>query len=286
MAERKVRPADAKAAMPVQGSVGAVPPADAPVEVSQPITPDAKAEMLAKARVNERELKPLTYGAELRTGPPPASVITGKEVAGLDPFYRDLAAKQAAAVPSPVEPVEDLSRFPAASNTDSPARGMPGSAIRPPTAKPMLEITGGFGVQDEGQYYPLNGDELKTLVDGLLSTLHARIQNDLRFSIALCYPRVSCTLRLEVTAEVADQAFQIQTVDLTPEEKKTPLETAKRHGDSVVFCLVERRREFTEAGDVETPPDAIREELEIPTPHKQMVALGQNMVIVDRPLGF
>ena len=300
MAERKVRPADALPQIAAQGTLGAPPP-DAPMEVSQPITTEAKAEMLAKARVNERELKPLTYGAELKTGVKAESVVAGKEIQGLDPYYQRINAQKIAeasrmadpsgapsAQPGSVDPIsaEDLSAFPAASNTDSPSRGMPGSAVRPAGARDALVISGGFGVQDEGQYYPLNGDELKALVNGLLDTLHARMENDLRFSLALCYPRVSATLRLEVTGEVQDQAFQIQTVDLTPEEKKTPLEVAKRHGDSVVFCLVERRREFDEHDQVETPPDAMRDELQIPKPHKQLVQMGQGQVLVDRPLGF
>ena len=275
-----------KVKLDVTGQMGA-PPLDAPMEVSQPITPEAKAEMLAKARVNERELKPLTYGAELRQGPQPESVVAGKDIAGLDPYYQRLEAEKAAREAAIVAlPTEDLSRFPAASDTDSPKRGMPGSAVRPPTAKAPLAITGGFGVQDEGQYYPLTGAELRKLVKGLMDTLDARIQNDLRFSLALTYPRLSCTLRLEVTGESADQAFQIQTVDLTPEEKKTPLEVAKRHGDSVVFCLVERRQEFTATGEVETPPDAMRDELQIPKPHKQLVQMGRMQVLSDHPLGF
>ena len=249
--------------IPAEGAVGKPPPPGAPIETSQPLSPELIREQLAKARQNERTLEPLTYkDSKVAAQPGPSSVITGKSVTGLDPFYQRVVADRQ---PESVEIVADeplpTDIAPAASNTDSPTRGVPGTAPVPPGRKrPPPQVLGGFGGMADQQYFPLNGAEALTLARQLLDELHAKIANDLRFSMALTYPKLSMKLQLVVGAAV----------------------------DNDGFTVTAQRREFAEDGKVETPPDAMRDELGIPKPGKHFVrdAAGKpKLVDVDR-VGF
>jgi hypothetical protein len=278
--------------IPATGALGAPPPG-APVESSQPLQPDAGSIVVfdretgrptgeivdpaARAAANERELQPLTYGKVEPSAVAPESNVPGKRIGGLDPFYqqqkqmRDEAASAAS---------------PAASNSDSPSRGLPTTVPVPASRKRApLQSTGGFGSAGDAQYFPLTGDEARTLAQELMDRLNDRLKNDLRFSMAICYPRVSLKLQLIVEAEAGGEGNGF-VIEYVTAHDKTPLEVAKEYGDSVVFVLREQRREFDDAGNVETPADAIRDELGILKPKKQLVQMGGGKQFADVPLGW
>lgn len=278
--------------IPATGEFGAAPP-DAARETTEPLQVDAGAivvhdprtkqptgeviDPIARAQANERELKPLTY--ENPAAPPSQSVVSGKTVNGLDPFYAEEAKRKAA-----LAAAEPERTMPAMSNTDSPSRGLPGTAPVPAARKTKpIGVTGGFGDAGEAQYFPLTGPELMELTRALLDKLNDRITNDLRFSLAITYPRIAVKLQLIVEGEVDDQGFDVTYVDT---KDQTPLDVAKQHGQSVVFVLTEERREFTVDGEVDSPPDAIRKELGMVRPHKQLVQTGSGRVFADLPVGF
>jgi hypothetical protein len=277
--------------IPASGALGA-PPAHAPIESSQPVQADAGSIVVFdratgqptgevvrpedRARANERELLPLTYG-KTADGAAPQSNVPGKEIGKVDPFYEAVAKRNA-------ERAKDT--MPAASDSDSPSRGLPGTAPIPAARKrPPLATEGGFGMGGDVAYFPMDGNEVRELVNGLMDQLHERMKNDLRFSLAICYPRIAVKLQLivEAEAEVGGTGFNVEYVAA---HDKTPLEVAKECCDSVVFVLKEQRREFDEAGNVETPPDAIRIELGLDVPRKQMVQTGAGKMMSDRPLGW
>jgi hypothetical protein len=293
----------------IAGTAGAIPPPGAPHEISQPLQPDAGAIVYAdgtrmtpaeRARQNERELAPLKPAGDPlpQAEAPPA----------LDPFYQRLQAQgppagptvikrikhltprpavprgegvahaeEALGVapsdsPSPVDvpPLtpEDLARMPAASNTDSPSRGIPTSH----TTQSGLPIDAGLGLGGM-DYYALTGAELFTLVETLMDQLHARCQNDLRFNEAITYPQVSVRVAIEIHGFAQDQA-QIIDVVLPPEHPAratNPLALAHQVADEIAFVLVESRAETTPEGEPATPPDAIRDELGLTKPRKQIV---------------
>lgn len=179
--------------------------------------------------------------------------------------------------PPPLAPI--LPHMRAASDTDTPSRGLPRGI-----ADPGKQITGGFGDLGEAQYFPLDGSELRQLVDGLLSELHARIQDDLRFSIGITYPRVRARVEIVIEGMAADAGFAIPRVAPVPAAGtpgSTPLAIARAHGDEIVFVVTALRQEFDEAGASITPPDAIREELGIVGPRKQRVTTPTGSVVVD-----
>ena len=259
--------------LPASGAAGAVPPPDFPLETGQPLQADAGTIVRADgtamrpidlARQNERTLEPLTYGQ------------TDQKAAEIADLERRLAtlrgeagveARHDVALPKPVQAAPnngDWSHAPAASATDSPSRGAPGTAPRPVgRSKDPLAITGGFG--SEGEYFPLDGSELKELVAAMLEDLANRIQSDLRFSPAITYPRLTAQLTLTVQAEADDQGFVIDKIET---HAKTPQEIAERFGDTVMFVLMQRRREFDDRDVAETSPDELREQLGLSTPRK------------------
>lgn len=163
---------------------------------------------------------------------------------------------------------------PAASNTDSPSRGIPRAQTDPGKV-----ITGGFGVAADAQYFPLDGAELLQVVYALMDQLAAKIQNDLRFSIAATYPRVSAKVLVQVEGYGLDQALQIQVV--MPPHERTPVEVAESRADEVVFIVKTQRREFDEAGNSESPPNAMRAEIGAAIPRKQAFGEGARRVIAD-----
>lgn len=228
----------------VSGSF-ALPPADAPREVTQPLDPGAVDAQVAAARANERPLPPFD--------------------------------------PKPVEPSQGLhaaprttprTHQPAASNSDSPSRGIP-----KPILDPGKQITGGFGLGGEQQYFPLDGSELRELVRGLLDEINARLANDLRFHLAITYPRVRVRAVVEVEAYAKDQDFTIERIAV---QERMPLEVARQYGDQIVFAVVAGRQEFTAEGAAQDPPNRIREELGLPIPAKQQVETPGGKMFVDR----
>jgi hypothetical protein len=152
---------------------------------------------------------------------------------------------------------------PAASNSDSPARGIP-----KPVADPGKQVTGGFGDVGEAEYFPLDGLELKAVVESLMDAVHARIQDDLRFSIAITYARVTARVVVEIEAHASDTSFQIVKKF---DHLKTPLEVARAHGDEIVFAVSADHAEMLPDGTSVHPPNATRMALGLEVPRKQIV---------------
>ena len=173
--------------------------------------------------------------------------------------------------PDPYAPI-DLSTMPAASNTDSPTRGI----VRPniSNARPNRpEITGGFGDQAALQYFALDGRELLTLVETLMDEVHARLQNDLRFNEALTYPQVSARVVIEISGFAHDSDFLIDKILPTTHEARTrtPIEIARSVADEVAFVVMAERREADDEGNPIAPPDQLRQELGLRRPGKRMI---------------
>lgn len=165
----------------------------------------------------------------------------------------------------------------AASDSDSPSRGLPTAS-----ADPGKTITGGFGDLGEAQYFPLTGLELRHLVDGLMSVINQRMIDDPRFSMAVTYPRVRARVTVQVDAHAVEQSFEIPKI--MPPHEKTPLEIAKARADEVVFVVVAERIEMTEDGESISPPNAIRKELGLEVPRKRAIATpsgGRRFVDVE-----
>ena len=163
---------------------------------------------------------------------------------------------------------------PAASNTDSPSRGIP-----TPSTDPGKTITGGFGSAADAQYFPLDGSELLKAVWLLMDELAARIKDDLRFSMAITYPRVSAKVQVVIEGYTVDQPMVIERV--MPPHSKTPVELAAAHADEVVFIVKTQRREFDDLGASESPPNAIRDEIGAVIPRKQVFGEGPQRTIAD-----
>lgn len=164
---------------------------------------------------------------------------------------------------------------PAASDSDSPARGVP-----KPIDDEGKRITGGFGDPIEAQYIPLSGDELAAVVGRQLDEIKARLEDDLRFSMAVTYPRVRARVIVQVEA-YAQAGFEI--VKLAPEHTKTPLQLARERADEVVFVLVSEREEMTDAGESVTPPNAMRTDAGLAIPGKRQIETPAGRMLVDIP---
>ena len=281
--------------IPATGAI-APPPAHATIETAQPVQADAGSIVVfsretgqptgeivspeARARQNERTLLPLTYGKTALESPVP-----GKDIGHVDPFYEELAKRKAARTADQIA-ADEAAAMPAASNSDSPSRGIPGTAPVPASRKRApLKNEGGFGIGGGPEYFPIDGSEAREMALQLMDQLAERLKNDLRFTLATCYPRLAIKLQLIVDAVTSggEAGFEIEYVAA---HDKTALDVAKAHGDAVVFVLREQRREFNEAGEVETPPDAMRDELGLNKPKRQFVQTGTGKQMADRPLGW
>lgn len=271
--------------IPTEGTFGAPPPG-APQEVTQDLKPDLLAEQLARARSNERELPPLTFspGVPAPIQPPtplpaptgaatPAAVESTAPPSGI--VLTDAPNTLAEAVAHRTGSALIQGHQPAASNTDSPSRGIP-----KPVTDPGKVITGGFGHAMEAQYFPLDGLELRKLTEQLLDQMREQIQNDLHFTVAICYPRVAVRLILEVSGYTQDEGFRIQK---GVAHEKTPEDVATAAGTPFQNVLVEQRREFDENNEPVDPPDRIRDSLGLRKPHKQQIETGGGKMIVDVP---
>ncbi len=268
------------------GSFGAPPPG-APQEVTQELKPELVAEQIAKARANERSLPPLVF-----TGGPPLAGALPTPSASESQGLNTPAPKAPTPPPSGIvltdapQTLAEAAAYrtgaaligghaPAASDTDSPSRGIP-----KPIADPGKVITGGFGHAMEAQYFPLTGAELKELARSLLDQLNGQIENDLHFMEAICYPRISVVLRLEVRGYTQDEGFTIQK---GVAHEKTPEDVAQLAGSPMEFALEAVRNEFNDEGEAIDPPDRIRDSLGLVKPHKQQIDTAGGKMIVDLP---
>lgn len=240
---------DAREAVEAAGNaaadVAAVPPAPAVADAADLGLPDAPAV------------------AELPTLPPstePPPRVEGKLAAAA----RDMMAHRL------------RSAQPAASNTDSPARGMPS-----PVADPGKRITGGFGDAIDQQYFPLDGSELRALVVGILEYLKDQMLNDLRFSVALCYPRVTARVVIHIEGYAHEMNFDLTRA---AEHTKTSAAIAEAAGaDAVAFELEGVVAEMTPEGESVMPPNATREALGLVVPRKQRVPMPTGgFAVIDR----
>lgn len=304
----------------ISGQIGHVPPAHAPREStldSRPMTTEEVEAQMALARRHEKTLPPLAPRAEdqmrlppgVKPGDPDAVEQTRAWIAAgapgewpISPKMAEIAPEiasdpalaavdtalavlEAAKVPAAARPsvVETPAAAPepyrpAASDSESPARGIP-----KPIADAGKAITGGFGVASaagSGDYIPLDGNELCALAQGLLVDLAERLSKDLRFSIAVTYPRVRCRVELIVESFMVDSDFRVQTVAV--EKGETALEVARALGDEICFVVVNQRQEVDARGNAESPANAMRGELGLEIPRKQVIATPTGTVVVDR----
>lgn len=177
-----------------------------------------------------------------------------------------------------VDPIDELPPIEphqkAGSNTDSPSRGVPH-----PSGDPGKDVTGGWGHAGEAQYYPLDGSELRVVVDSLLEKLKARILDDLRFTIAITYPRVRARVDITIEGYAEDQDLHIPQVAVPHES--TPIDVAKQYGNEIVFVVSAMKEEMTDAGESVTPPNQMRAELGLEIPRKTFVSSPSGRSLVD-----
>lgn len=175
----------------------------------------------------------------------------------------------------------DKARWPAASNSDSPARGV----VKQGSIPLGKEITGGFSDGAELQYFALNGQELFALVETLMDELHARCQNDLRFNEALTYPQVRAKVQIVIEGFARDAGTDIVIERVSDPQgeaaTRTPREVAATLADEVVFVLVQQHVETAPDGTPVTAPDEVREQLGMPVPRKHAVRMGGDRHFVD-----
>ncbi len=258
--------------LPTDGAFGR-PPANAPMETTQPLQPDVLADQIASAHANERTLAPLVFGVKQRADP--ATDLLEQTFAAPPPSEELPRKTMTPAMTEPISAPPDRSHQPAASNSDSPSRGIPRQID-----DPGKKITGGFGDLGEAQYYPLDGLELKELAKHLLSKLLDQIENDLHFSMAITYPRVEVKAIIQVSGYAQEGAFELFKGGA--HDKTTVENSVKAGADPIAFELSESRAEFNAEGESVDPPDRIRDNLGLEKPHKQVVQMGQNRSIVDR----
>lgn len=288
------------------------PPPGAPHEVSSTEIVHPTEQMLwerrneAVTRAEERGLPaPPMESAELPAfAPKKLSRAAMKAILGKDPEDVILASKDAPVpvvaptpiekpqprvqltdpdpIPEQVEPVaEALPPLPpplphqrAASDTDTPSRGIPREIT-----DPGKKITGGWGFVGEAEYFPLTGEELLKLVQDMLGSLSGRIADDLRFSIAAVYPRVRATVTIEVSGYGRDDSFLI--VKHLPPHEKTPPHVAKEKADEICFVVIAEHLEMAEDGTSVTPPNAVRQDLGMDVPRKRAVQTPTGRMLVD-----
>jgi hypothetical protein len=282
------------------GSFGA-PPAHAPKEVTQPLSPELLAKQAAIAAQNEVLLplpsppgggKPMPFPSPIPEGvslkpsaaapaPAPApAVVPGGEVQGPSLPKADEVlgpgGGQTGTVPLPISapgdgpspgpaippggvaavesvtpPAPHAPHQPAASDTDSPSKGQP-----TPITDPGKVITGGWGTPTGSQYFALNGDELRVLVEDLMTRLRTEMQADLRFSLALTYPQVRATVTVTIDGVSPDAGV-----------------------NDVRFELVARA-----ADTQDTPPDYHRDQTGLVKPYKRQVGKqGARPILADLP---
>lgn len=305
--------------LPAEGHAGLRPPAGADLTPTQPLTADAGTIIdtdgyahrpLDKARANERELQPLTYKDSVQQA---AAELAGTvAVPGVVQAVPQVKAAVVAAKPPVVAPVTSKApdpTQPAASNTDSPSRGIPGTAHSPhrnPKRAP-LTVEGGFG-SGSGEYFALDGTEMKACLNQLLEEILGQAENDHRVVGMAALTTAEVTLQAILRADTDDQTvtmdrggvnlntdgnlvalitdvcdalhrdlqtdMRLQMSWAYPQYGATLTLTVKAHAADPGFTLVKHRREFDEAGDPETPPDALREELGLPVPGRQVKMAG------------
>ena len=271
------------------GLVGTPPPADAPREVSQPLTAEAQADMIAKARAHQGRRSPAAEatisGVKISELPSPgvASVPAPRRppipspeaAAATQPVVEGSGVSLPPASPSPPPPVNASALSPEVSPAALPA--LPPDATpaeiedpvvnaRPtrgqphPVADPNLRPTGGFGVPGAeevsgfgvgggSEYFPLDGGEVREVILSLMDKVVEQVGRDLRLTISTTYPLLAVTVTVKVERDQQDQTFVIEQ-------------------------RLDEARGF--------PPDLVREQLGIAVPRKQAIQTPTGAVMVDR----
>jgi len=223
-------------------------PADAPLE-----TPPHQMDAAARAHQRQVVSSPRRFhpiGPAAITGAVPAVPVTpaSEKVTPAAPPAADKTIQArpsvTAAGPAPAQTVDPTAApapyRPAESHTDSPARGIPRSI-----GDPGKQITGGFGSAADAQYFPLDGSEALKVVWTLMDELAQRLQNDLRFSMAVTYPRIAIRAQIVVEAYTEDHPITIERVAVSHD--KTPIEIeAAIQRDHIPHTAQEQRRPHRE----------------------------------------
>lgn len=271
-----VTPGDRPDLLPGDPLSGAPPP-DAPREVTQPLDPSARA-VPEHLRGMEKALAPLTY-PDSAGAPVPVVPVPVVPMPPVVPPTAPAAATVVTPVATVVTPVATVapaeSYQPAASNTESPSRGVP-----TPARDPSLQPTGGFGRMPGADYNPLDGTEVRELVLRLFDQIAGQLQHDLRFVRALTYPRLECRVTVDVVTFPPEGAARITKI-LPDPKRQMPRDVALLHADECCFVVSAQRQEVNAAGESIDPPDKLRDELELPKPHLQVVGEGVARQIVD-----
>jgi hypothetical protein len=223
------------------------------------------------AAEHEKELQPLEVliqkglaAAAGATGVVPVGVVTAPPAAAPDAPAGSAHLNPVPGVTPPdgTAPLGQLTeqvgpKQPAASNTDSPSRGVP-----KPILDPGKQITGGWGHGAVGpaQYFALDGSELRTLIQTLWRDIEDRMSKDLRFMMAICYPRVMARVTVEVCGATPDAAI-----------------------NDVAFTLESRILDLMAMAvdDHETPADALRDQAGLTKPFKHLVQTSTGTIMVD-----
>ena len=299
----------------IEGRGGVAPPPGADLSPSQPLRADAGTIIdtdgvahrpIDKALANERALAPLTYRDSIATA---AAELAGTAVPGVVQAPAPVTAAVVAAPPVVLAPtagprVPDPTQ-PAASNSDSPSRGMPGTAYSPHRAKDPLAVEGGFGI-GSGEYFALDGQEMKVCLQQLLDEVLSQAENDARVVGLSGATGATLALRAILLADTEDQTVTLENAGANPDgdlvaaittlcdafhrDLQTDLRmglawtypsygviltlTVCAYAGHEGFTIQKHRREFDETGEPETPPDALREELGLPIPGRQVVIQG------------
>lgn len=255
-------------------------PAGAPHETTQPLDVGARS-VPAHLQGMEKTLAPLTYTDPALPGVVPTEpAATASAVRPVVPDSAPAGTLAAAAQgPQTTAPVVDpaAAHQPAASASESPARGLP-----TPARDPSLQPTGGFGPMPGVQYTPLDGTEVRELVLGLFDQIVTQIATDLRFQRALTYPRLECRVTVDVMTFPPESAVRITKI-LPDPPGQLPRDVAIQHADECCFVVSAKRQEMDAAGNPVDPPDKIRDELRLPKPHMQVVGTGAARQLVDVP---
>ncbi len=269
-------------------------PAGAPHEVSQPLAGDARV-IPTHLRGMEKELAPLTYpestavaaaasagvvSATPPLGRPPVPIAQPVVHDPLPGVVADAVRGTAVLGPRTTAPIDNMAdppepHQPAASNSESPSRGTP-----TPARDPSLQPTGGFGPVPGLEYIPLDGSEVRQLVLGLMDQIAKQMETDLRFVRALTYPRLDCRVTVDVGTFPPESAVRITKILPDPKGQASRA-IALQHADECCFVVMAQRQEMNAAGESIDPPDKIRDALQLPKPHVQVVGSGVARQLVD-----
>jgi hypothetical protein len=105
--------------------------------------------------------------------------------------------------------------------------------------------------------------------------------NDLRFSVALCYPRVTARVVIHIEGYAHEMNFDLTRA---AEHTKTTVEIAELVGaQPTTFELEGVVAEMTPDGESVMPPNATREALGLTVPRKQRVPMPTGgFAVIDR----